>query len=118
MRHPADGIIDALMLARGPRPVGFTLARGPFGELCIEDAVYRHGYEQFKLSDFCDGWIYIKPISKSEGVTPIPDWVNERNLDRARQQSPTPDARDESIEHFNRGIAASADIPGRWGHLQ
>ena len=41
VRHPADGVIDAVMLAEGPRPVGFDLDEGPFGELLVEDAVYR-----------------------------------------------------------------------------
>ncbi len=61
MRHPAGGVIDALMLAEGPRPVGFDLAGGPFGEIRVEDAVYRHGYEDFKLADSCAGGIYTHP---------------------------------------------------------
>jgi Haem-binding uptake, Tiki superfamily, ChaN len=118
MRHPTDGIIDALMLAVGLRPVGFDVSGGPFGELRVKDAVYRHGYEDFKLADFCDGWIYTKPISEFEGVTPIPDWVNGRNLDRARQQSPNPASRKDSAGRINRGIARDAEIPRRWGHLR
>jgi hypothetical protein len=118
MRHPADGIIDALMLAIGPRAVGFDVSGGPFGELRVKDAVYRHGYDDFNLADFCDGWVYTKPISEFEGVTPIPDWINARNLDRAREQSPNPAMREDSAEDINRGIARDADIPRRWGHLR
>ena len=117
MRHPAGGVIDALMLAEGPRPVGFDLAEGPFGEIRVEDAVYRHGYEDFKLLDFCDGWIYTKPISECVGVTPIPGWVNESNLEIARAQSPNPAFRDASADDFNEGIARDAEIHRRWGHL-
>lgn len=118
MRHPADGIIDALMLATGPRPVGFDIAGGPFGELRIENAVYRHGYEDFKLSDFCDGWIYTKPISEFEGVTPIEGWISERNLAFARAQFPNPRYRDASADEFNAAIRRSADIGSRWGHVR
>ena len=118
MRHPADGVIDALMFAEGPRPVGFTLAEGPFGEIRVEDAVYRHGYEDFKLSDFCDGWIYTKPISQLVGVTPIPGWVNESNLEFARAQSPNPGFREASAEDFNEGIARDAQMHRRWRHLR
>ena len=118
MRHPAGGVIDALMLAQGPRPVGFDLDEGPFGELHVEDTVYIHGYEEFRLADFCDGWIYTKPISQYEGVTPIPGWVNETNLERARAQSPNPSFRQASIKEFNRGIARDAEIHRRWGHLR
>ncbi len=118
MRHPADGVIDALMLAEGPRPVGFDLDEGPFGELGVEDAVYRHGYEGFKLADFCDGWIYTKPISEYVGVTPIPGWVNESNLEFARAQSPNPAFREASAEDFNEGIARDAQMHRRWRHLR
>jgi len=118
MRHPAGGVIDALMLAEGPRPVGFDLDAGPFGEIRVGDAVYRHGYEDFKLADFCDGWIYTKPISECVGVTPIPGWVNESNLEFARAQSPNPGFRQASAEEFNEGIAQDAGIHRRWGHLR
>ena len=118
VRHPAGGVIDALMLAEGPRPVGFDLAEGPFGEIRVEDAVYRHGYEDFTLADFCDGWIYTKPISECGGVTPIPGWVNENNLEFARAQSPNPRFRQASAEEFNGGIVHDAEIHRRWRHLR
>lgn len=118
LRHPANGAIDALMLAMDPRPVGFDLDGGPFGELPIGDAVYRHGYDDPLLSTFCDGWIYIEPISESVGVTPIPNWINGHNLDRARAQSPNPRFRDASAGEFNKGIARDADMPRRWRHLR
>lgn len=118
VRHPAGGVIDALMLAEGPRPVGFDLVDGPFGEIRVEDAVYRHGYEDFKLADFCDGWIYTRPISECEGVTPIPGWVNESNLEFARAQSPNPRFREASLEEFNEGIARDAQMHRRWRHLR
>ncbi len=55
VRHPADGVIDAVMLADGPRPVGFDLDGGPFGALRVEDAVYMHGYEDFELGTSATG---------------------------------------------------------------
>ena len=114
-RHPADGVIDALMLEEGPRPVGFDVVGSPFGEIRIADAVYRHGYEDFRLKDFCDGWIYTRPISQYVGVTPIPDWIKEDNLARARSQSPDPRYREASSEEFNASIAEAARIDRRWG---
>lgn len=118
MRHPADGIIDALMLAAGPHPVGFDLERSPIGELRIEDAVYCHGYDDFQLKDFCDGWIYTKPISEYEGVAAIPGWIHAGNLEHARAQSPNPRFRQASVEEFNSGIARDAEIRRRWRHLR
>ncbi len=119
MVHPADGVIDALMLNRsgGPYAVGFSLGGSPFGQLRIENAVYRCGFEDFRLAEFADGWIYTKPISEYEGMTPIANWINEANIEMARLQMPNPAFRDASIERFNAGIARDADIPRRWGHL-
>lgn len=117
-RHPADGVIDALMLAIGPRPVGFDLNPGPFGEILVTDAVYRHGYDGFRLGQFCDGWIYTKPLSETEGVTPIPGWINEDNLERAQRQSPNPASRRMAADWFNQGIAGDAEIPRRWWQLR
>jgi hypothetical protein len=114
MRHPADGAIDALMLEENPRPVGFNLAGSPFGELRIEDAVYRHGYDDFRLANFCDGWIYTCPISEYVGVTAIPDWVNEANLADAQMQSANPSFRHASIEEFNAAIASDAGMCRHW----
>jgi hypothetical protein len=118
LQHPADGIIDSFMLGAEHHPVGFDLATGPFGVLGVGDSVYRHGYENPELRNFCDGWIYTGPFSGYEGVTPISDWINESNLDRARAQSPNPAYRQASMERFNREIARSAEIPRHFGHLQ
>jgi hypothetical protein len=117
-RHPADGVIDALMLAIGPRPVGFDLHGGPFGALRVVHAVYRQGYDPFTLGTFCDGWVYTKPISEYEGVTPIPGWINAGNLARARAQSPNPDFRKSSAEEFNHAIAEDAQVNSHWGRLR
>ncbi len=116
--HPADGVIDALMTQAGLRNLGFDLANSPFGQIRVHDAVYMHGYADFKLADFCDGWIYFKPISEFEGVTPIPDWINPQNLARAQAQAPNPRYRSVSSKRFNDAIAADADIHGRWGYLR
>jgi hypothetical protein len=118
MRHPADGIIDALMLAIGPRPVGFDIGRGPFGALPIRDAVYRHGYPDFRLGDICDGWIYTRPLTAIEGATPIPGWIHAGNLERAREQCGSPAFRNATAEEFNRIIAHDADLRARWRHLR
>ena len=118
--YPADGYIDALMLSlpSGPHPVGFDLAGSPFGNLRIRNTFYAKGYDDFRLSTFCDGWIYTKPISSYEGVTPIPDWIQAGNLARARLQSPNPDCREFTAAQFNTMIARGADLSGLCGSLR
>jgi hypothetical protein len=121
MVHPADGVLDALMLNRagGPHAVGFNLADSPFGRLRIQNAVYRQGYgDEFTPARFADGWIYTKPISEYAGVTVIPGWINEANIEYARRQLPNPALRDASIEMLNSGIAQDADVPRRLARLR
>lgn len=118
--HPIAGAIDALMLTRvgGSHPVGFDIAGSPFGELTCVDCVYGHGYDDFRLANFCDGWIYTKPLSEYEGVTPIKDWIHEGNLETARRQIPNPRMRGFSAAQFNAIIAREADARRLWRHLR
>jgi hypothetical protein len=107
---PADGIIDAAMELVDPSylPVGFSTRGTPFGDLPGETSIYKYGYEKFTLADFCDGYIYHKPFAEYEGVTPIPDFVNETNIEEARKNASNPRFRDASIERFNKAIARDA----------
>jgi hypothetical protein len=113
--HPADGVIDALMLglSGGPKPVGFLLRDTPFGEIRPRNCVYRHGYDDFRLSDFCDGWIYDRPISEFKGMTVIDGWITEENLEYAQQQMPNPRFRNATLERFREGIVHDAGLPER-----
>jgi hypothetical protein len=103
--HPAGGRLDAFMLARedGPYTVGFDVAGSPLASLPIENAVYARGYAPFTISDFCDGWIYTKPISEYEPVGYIDGWINESNVERARAVAMNPRWRTHSVEQLNRG---------------
>jgi hypothetical protein len=113
--HPADGAIDQVMAEVDPAllPVGFDTGGSPFGDLKGETSVYWHGYDDFTLSNFCDGYIYTRPLEEYEGVIPIPDFIDEGNIDFARARSPDPDFRERSPRAFNQAIARHADI-NRW----
>jgi hypothetical protein len=117
--HPIGGAIDALMLGRegGPRPVGFDVVNTPFGDLTCSNCVYRHGSD-FRLADFCDGWIYTRPISEYKGVTPIDGWIHEGNLETARRQIPNPRMRGFSEAEFNAAVVRAADARRRWKRLR
>ncbi len=113
--RPADGVIDQVMAGLDPAllPIAFDTRGTPFGDLKGETSVYSHGYDDFRLSMFCDGYIYQRPFAEYEGVTPIVDFINEGNIDYARAQSPDPDYRDKSPAEFNKAIARHADLR-RW----
>ena len=93
--YPVDGIIDTLMWALGPEywPVGFDTRGTPFGRLPGETSIYKIGYSSFSLQDFCDGYIYQKPLSRYEGVTPIKGFINRENLEEARAQLRSPEGK-------------------------
>jgi len=138
MTYAADGYIDAAMGELEPqfRRAGFDTRGTPFGDLPGEKSIYKYGYDEskliwgllgngiaggfipwwvrnnskFDLGMFCDGYIYQKPLREYEGVTPIRDFVNERNLPLARLQSPDPQFRHASAEDFDREIARSTDV--------
>jgi uncharacterized iron-regulated protein len=113
---PADGFIDAVMasLRSTCRPVGFDTRGTPFGELTGETSVYHYGYIPFTLEQFCDGYIYFVPLSNYEGVTPIKDFVNEGNLDCARQQSPSPRFRKATAEDFYQTATRESDVAAHY----
>ncbi len=117
--YPVDGAIDALMAELGPTayPVGFDTKGTPFGKLTDTSSVYHYGYKHFTLEQFADGYIFQMPLSQYHGVTPIADFVNSKNVDYARQQSPSPQVRDWTIEQFNDAIVEDADISRRFSHL-
>ena len=103
--HPADGRLDAFMLARpaGPFAVGFDVAPSPLGSLPIQNAVYKHGSESFTMAQFCDGWIYTKPIGQFVPVTFIEGWIHAGNLERARANAMNPAWRAFSVQQLNEG---------------
>lgn len=107
--HPVDGVIDTIMTLVEPRyrRVGFDTHGTPFGRL-PGSSFYKHGYEDFTLEVFCDGYIFQKPLGEYQGVTPIPGFINEVNIEQARTQSPDLAHRSASIEDLNREIAEDA----------
>jgi hypothetical protein len=104
--YAADGVIDALIQSLPPdlRRVGFDTQGTPFGELTGKTAFYSQGYDHFTLATFCDGYIIEKPLSEYVGVTVIPNFINETNLERALQGIPSR-LRHWDVEAFNRVIA-------------
>jgi hypothetical protein len=119
--HPADGRLDAFMLAReaGPYAVGFDVAGSPLADPPIRNAVYRHGHDPFALRAFCDGWIYTRPISEYQPVAYIEGWIDESNLARARAQAMNPRWRNHSVAQLEEGCRSYLEDFRRFhGHLR
>jgi len=88
--YPVEGVIDTLMksVLSKYRSVGFDTKGSPFGTLACKGCIYEHGYKNLTLKDFCDGYIYQKPLSEYESVTTISDFINKNNIDEARPRFP------------------------------
>ena len=111
--YAVDGVIDALMhqLGEAYYPAGFDTKGTPFGELTAgENCLYTRGYDSFTLADWCDGYVFHKPISQYVPMTPIPDFVNEGNVERARQYTWNPNMRESSPDEFQFSIMNAANI--------
>jgi uncharacterized iron-regulated protein len=80
---PMLGIIDTAMAVFANPRFGFDCAGTPFGELHDTMAYYSVGYKDFKLADFCDGYIYQGDFCTLQGGTPDTLFVTEENLQEA-----------------------------------
>ncbi len=118
--YPADGIIDALFAELGADyyPVGFDTHGTPFGNLTGETSYWKYGYPHFTLEQYCDGYIFSKPLSQYEGVSVIKNWFTEENRLQAIAQIANPDPRvkdtTRTVSDLYEGLKWDADFGRRF----
>jgi len=86
---PVDGVLDSIFSINENityTPFGVDTKDTPFGELKGETSVYKYGYPNFTLKDFCDGYIFLTPISEYKSVTAIPDFITPDKVEHIEQQ--------------------------------
>jgi hypothetical protein len=86
---PVEGILDSLFSIKSNKdlyPFGMNTKGTLLGELKGIHTVYQYGYPNFALKDFCDGYIFIKPVNEYNAVTPIKNFVKPENVDYIKQQ--------------------------------
>jgi len=88
--YPVGGVIDAIMKEFADKRVGFDVRNTPFGKLRDDSAFYSVGRVNFKLSDFCDGYVFQKHIGDYDGCEVDPLFVTEENLKEAIDYLPNP----------------------------
>jgi len=81
---PVNGVIDSIMDLMGNIPIGFDAKNTVMGKLKANDTYYAFGYEDFKLEDFCDGYIFLLPYKKVEFVSVVPNFYDEYNLSKLK----------------------------------
>lgn len=83
--RPVNGEIGSVMHIVNNKPVGFDIVNSPFGQLTSNDSYYQNGYPNFTLQQFCDGYIFLKPIKKYKRTTWEKDFINENNIEALRK---------------------------------
>ena len=86
---PLDGVLDSLFSIpkyKNYLPFGMDTKNTSLGNLKAENTVYKYGYPNFTLKDFCDGYIFLKPINEYSTVTPIKNFVKPENVEHIKQQ--------------------------------
>lgn len=86
---PVDGVLDSILSIKENNtytPFGVDTKGTPFGELKGEKSIYKYGYQNFTLKEFCDGYIFLTPISEYKSVTAIPNFINPDKVKHIEQQ--------------------------------
>jgi heme-binding uptake protein ChaN (Tiki superfamily) len=108
----ASGAIDEAMKSLGDRRLGFDVAGTPAGALGEPRSSLGVGTENFTLGDLCDGWVFLAPLSRFEGVTLDPQFVTAANLAEARLGLSSLAEREsmKTVEDFVREMRDAADV--------
>lgn len=113
--YPVGGVIDAIMADLTDSRVGFDAVGSPFGELRDSGAYYSVGYDEFKLRDWCDGYIYQRPFDGYEGCTVDSNFVTLENLHEATTRLDDLEIRKSIVTpaDFLKQIRIGADVTRR-----
>jgi hypothetical protein len=108
--YPLGGVLDSLMEAypKEKRRLGFLTGGTPFGELAAAPGSFGAG-ESRPLSDFCDGYVLLGPISEYTPFTVIPEFINGDNFAEAVRNFPGPkESMAATPDDMNEFIAGTA----------
>jgi hypothetical protein len=106
LAYPAGGIIDQAM-HQLPKPIrrnGFDIASSPFAEVEIAETVYANGYDDLRLSGLVDGYITLGMLGSYQSVSPIPEFINDENVDYAIRHFPGPKDQGMDVRTLNNLI--------------
>lgn len=116
---PADGNIQKIMAKCGNKPCGFDLEGTPLGDLRDHSRV-SIGRPDFKMSDFYDGYVFMKPFNKLSGCTVDTLFLTPENFGEAVKYFPDPDwhAKPETIAEYMKQITDYADLQSQYSKIR
>lgn len=111
---PANGAIEAIMDKNQNTPIGFDLTNSPLGKL-RDNSYFSLCYDHFKLEDFFDGYLFIKPFKFLTGCTMDSLYFEGRQWSEIKEQMPDPDwhTANTSEEYYNQ-IEMYANLKSRY----
>jgi len=116
-RSPANGAIELIMEKNGNRPVGFGLVNTPMGEL-KDDSYFSMCHPDFRMKDFFDGYIFIKPFKYLSGCTVDPLFFANRSWKEIKRQMPDPDWHTAgNLEEYLKQLEAYVQIRSRYSEV-
>jgi len=106
----AGGVIDALIEKLPPerRNAGYDTAGTPLGGLPVTSPSYLAGYKSLALSDLCDGYVILGPLSDYRAVTPIADFVPADRAEQAVRNFPGVKPPSLTLKDVNQAIVDDA----------
>jgi hypothetical protein len=109
--YPIGGVMERALeaLPEGERRPGFSVAESPYADAPITSDVFTEGRDDdLMLQQITDGYLLISRIVDYTAVTPIPDFITEENIGRARAEFPGADPGDVPVAEMNEYIAGTA----------
>jgi len=114
---PANGAIEVIMSKNNNKPVGFDLKNTSLGRL-PDNSFFSLCHSDFRLEDFFDGYIFIKPFKDLTGCTMDSLYFNGRQWQDIKRQMPDPDWHTaENIEDYYKQISSYVDIKKRYSEV-
>lgn len=112
---PADGVLDYVLakLPKEQQRFGFDVFNSPMGNLKLKTSLYKYGYKNFTLKDFCDGYVCQGRFTEYEGVTPIMGFINSENINEVQKKFSYPFNK-WSAKKTNLLIALEANMVKEW----
>jgi len=118
---PANGAIEKIMKKLGNQPSGFDLAGNPLGNL-KDTSAFSMGYENFRLLDFMDGYIFLKPLNELSNCTVDEEFFNiiQQNWQEALKTVPDPTwtPKPQSPQEYWKNIKEYSDIKSYYKNIQ
>jgi len=102
---PVHGVIDDVMDLMGNMAMAFDVKNTVMGTLKAKNTYYAIGYKNFKLEDYCDGYIFLAPYKNMKFVSVDPNFYDEYNLEKLKEFMKCRGVSDKRLQNLTKEIA-------------